>query len=343
MLRDKLNEALKEAMRARDTAAVGAIRLILAKLKDVDIAARTEASREGVADDRILSMLQGMIKQRNEVDRALREGQPRRPGRQGKGRDRRHRALPAAADGRGRRSRPRCRGAWPRPAPSRQGHGRGDGGAEGQVCRPDGLRQGVGGGEEGAGGVSFAAIPLNPPWRADGCRAILGHGLSPGLPRRTARAPQPVRHRRPQGHAEAPLGRGVCRPLPFHNEKTPSFTVNDKKGFFHCFGCGAHGDAVGFVMKTEGLSFPEAVEKLAREVGLPVPRATPAERERAERAGDPAAGRRGGGALVPEAASPAGRPAGAGLSARPRPGRRARSTISAWASRPTRATGCWPR
>jgi DNA primase len=73
---------------------------------------------------------------------------------------------------------------------------------------------------------------------------------------------------------------GLC---PFHNEKTPSFTVNDKKGFFHCFGCGAHGDAVGFVMKTEGLSFPESVEKLAREVGLPVPRATPAERERADR------------------------------------------------------------
>ena len=66
MLRDRLNEALKDAMRARDTAALGAIRLILAKLKEVDIAARTEASREGVADDRILSMLQGMIKQRNE-------------------------------------------------------------------------------------------------------------------------------------------------------------------------------------------------------------------------------------------------------------------------------------
>ena len=66
MLRDNLNEALKEAMRARDTAALGTIRLILAKLKEVDIAARTETNREGVADDRILSMLQGMIKQRNE-------------------------------------------------------------------------------------------------------------------------------------------------------------------------------------------------------------------------------------------------------------------------------------
>lgn len=66
MLRDKLNDALKDAMRARDTAALGAIRLILAKLKEVDIAVRTENNREGVADDRILSMLQGMIKQRNE-------------------------------------------------------------------------------------------------------------------------------------------------------------------------------------------------------------------------------------------------------------------------------------
>jgi uncharacterized protein YqeY len=66
MLREKLNEAMKDAMRARDQAALGTIRLILAKLKDVDIAARTEASREGIPDDKILSMLQGMIKQRNE-------------------------------------------------------------------------------------------------------------------------------------------------------------------------------------------------------------------------------------------------------------------------------------
>jgi uncharacterized protein YqeY len=66
MLRDKLNEALKDAMRARDMTTVGTVRLVLAKLKEVDIASRTEANREGVADDKILSMLQGMIKQRNE-------------------------------------------------------------------------------------------------------------------------------------------------------------------------------------------------------------------------------------------------------------------------------------
>src|ERR1700752_4134668 len=74
---------------------------------------------------------------------------------------------------------------------------------------------------------------------------------------------------------------GLC---PFHNEKTPSFTVNDKKGFYHCFGCGEHGDAVGFVMKTEGLSCPKSGKKPAQEVGLAVPRAGPGKRERAERA-----------------------------------------------------------
>ena len=68
--------------------------------------------------------------------------------------------------------------------------------------------------------------------------------------------------------------KGCC---PFHNEKTPSFTVNDTKGFFHCFGCGAHGDIVGFVMQHDRLSFPEAVELLARQAGLEVPRLSPEE------------------------------------------------------------------
>ncbi len=73
---------------------------------------------------------------------------------------------------------------------------------------------------------------------------------------------------------------GLC---PFHNEKTPSFTVNEEKGFYHCFGCGAHGSAIDFLMNTEGLSFPEAVERLAGEAGMQVPRDTPEERQRAER------------------------------------------------------------
>ena len=62
---------------------------------------------------------------------------------------------------------------------------------------------------------------------------------------------------------------GLC---PFHKEKTPSFTVNDQKGFYHCFASDEHGDIFTFLMKTEGLSFPEAVERLAGEAGVPMPK-----------------------------------------------------------------------
>ena len=62
---------------------------------------------------------------------------------------------------------------------------------------------------------------------------------------------------------------------PFNKEKTPSFTVNDQKGFYHCFSSGKHGDVFTFVMETEGLSFPEAVERLAGEAGLALPKPDP--------------------------------------------------------------------
>lgn len=70
---------------------------------------------------------------------------------------------------------------------------------------------------------------------------------------------------------------GLC---PFHKEKTPSFTVNEDKGFYHCFGCGKHGSAFDFVMETEGLSFPEAVERLAQEAGMELPARDPEARAR---------------------------------------------------------------
>lgn len=75
---------------------------------------------------------------------------------------------------------------------------------------------------------------------------------------------------------------GLC---PFHNEKTPSFSVNAEKGFYHCFGCGVHGDVISFVMETEGLSFPEAIEKLASDASMELPArdARDDERERARR------------------------------------------------------------
>lgn len=75
--------------------------------------------------------------------------------------------------------------------------------------------------------------------------------------------------------------KGCC---PFHNEKSPSFYVYEDG--YHCFGCGAHGDAISFVMQTSGASFPEAVQSLANEAGLDVPKPTPAaaaaERQRLE-------------------------------------------------------------
>ncbi|MEO5342403.1 MAG: DNA primase [Gammaproteobacteria bacterium SHHR-1] len=58
---------------------------------------------------------------------------------------------------------------------------------------------------------------------------------------------------------------------PFHDEKTPSFTVSRDKQFFHCFGCGAHGTAVGFLMDYDRMSFPEAIEELARQAGMEMP------------------------------------------------------------------------
>ncbi|MDQ3478930.1 MAG: DNA primase, partial [Pseudomonadota bacterium] len=69
---------------------------------------------------------------------------------------------------------------------------------------------------------------------------------------------------------------------PFHNEKTPSFTVNDDKGFYHCFGCGAHGDAIRFLTDAGGLPFMDAVKELAAKANMEVPAADPRAREKAE-------------------------------------------------------------
>jgi len=73
---------------------------------------------------------------------------------------------------------------------------------------------------------------------------------------------------------------GLC---PFHQEKSPSFTVSPNKQFYHCFGCGAHGSAITFLMNHTGSSFPDTVQSLASSVGMPVPQnnASPATRQRA--------------------------------------------------------------
>ena len=70
---------------------------------------------------------------------------------------------------------------------------------------------------------------------------------------------------------------GCC---PFHSEKTASFSVNEDKNFYHCFGCGAHGDVITFIMQTLHLSFIEAVEKLCQDAGIPIPTATAEQKQR---------------------------------------------------------------
>ena len=79
---------------------------------------------------------------------------------------------------------------------------------------------------------------------------------------------------------------GLC---PFHSEKTPSFYVVDAKRFFHCFGCGVHGDAIAFVMQAENLGYAEAVEKLAAEARLAGAKATAAPRASSDPRPRPAA------------------------------------------------------
>ena len=71
---------------------------------------------------------------------------------------------------------------------------------------------------------------------------------------------------------------------PFHKEKTPSFTLSDEKGFYHCFGCGAHGDAIRWLTDARGLPFMEAVKELADAAGMEVPAADPRAQEKAARA-----------------------------------------------------------
>lgn len=79
-------------------------------------------------------------------------------------------------------------------------------------------------------------------------------------------------------------GKGdMWAPCPFHHEKTASFHVDDRKGFYYCFGCHAKGDAISFVRETENVSFMEAVEILAGEAGMPVPKRDPQAQEKADR------------------------------------------------------------
>ena len=78
-------------------------------------------------------------------------------------------------------------------------------------------------------------------------------------------------------------GREFKACCPFHNEKTPSFYVNDEKGFYHCFGCEAHGDAIRWMTDQRGMPFMDAVKELAAEAGMEVPAPDPRAAQQAEK------------------------------------------------------------
>src|SRR6056297_1371910 len=79
-------------------------------------------------------------------------------------------------------------------------------------------------------------------------------------------------------------GKGdMWAPCPFHQEKTASFHVDDKKGYYYCFGCHAKGDAISFVRETENVDFMEAVRILADEAGMPMPERDPQAQQKADR------------------------------------------------------------
>jgi DNA primase len=78
-------------------------------------------------------------------------------------------------------------------------------------------------------------------------------------------------------------GREFKACCPFHGEKTPSFTINDEKGFYHCFGCGAHGDVIRWMTEQRGLSFMDAIKDLAEEAGMEVPAPDPRAAQRAQK------------------------------------------------------------
>jgi hypothetical protein len=88
---------------------------------------------------------------------------------------------------------------------------------------------------------------------------------------------------------------GLC---PFHEEKTPSFVVNDAKGFYHCFGCGAHGDAIRFLIDARQLTFAQAVRKLAAMAGIPLPTDEVSAKSATIRLENPMAGTKKGGAKL---------------------------------------------
>jgi len=240
---------MKTAMRARDSARLSAIRLILAAIKQKEVDERVELS-----DADVVGILEKMIKQRREsiaqFEKPPATTSPT-PRNSSSGPER----LPPAAARRGRdpegnQFRNRGNGRE-----RRQGHGQGHDGAQVSARRPGRHGQGLGAGQSQA------------------------FGLKPGRDPRVVQAgpAQSGRHRG-RGFALRPAQEGrrqLSRPLPVSRREDALVHVSPSKQFYHCFGCGAHGNAIGFQMEYGGMGYVDAVKDLAASVGMQVPELRP--------------------------------------------------------------------
>ena len=299
-LREQFTDQLKASMKAGNAPRTSTLRMILARLKDIDIAARPKGI-ERVPDEEIVGMLRGMVKSRRELVELYRQG---------------HRQdlvdkeeaeiavietfLPQQMD----------EARWPT--------------AVAAAIAETGAASIKDMGKVMAALRAKHAATLDMAKAGPMVKARLGKdvhlmALPAGfLDELRARTPlAAIVGRRVRLARSGRQWKGCC---PFHGEKTPSFYVYED-GHYHCFGCGAHGDAIGFVMQSEGAGFMEAVERLAAEAGLEVPKPSPEAAEAEQKRLDLAA--------VLEAAQasyqrrlflPEGPPR-AGLSARPWPDR----------------------
>src|SRR6185503_16622095 len=210
------------------------------------------------------------------IDRPVRKSRAYRSGRLRKIRDRRAFGLPAAATRHGRDRAGRCRSDCRIRRFRCQGHGQGHGAVEGPARRArrhgEGLRPG-----QGQARLKNRDVPL-----------FSGeNGVRPRFPLIPESFKQDllirvdivdVVSRYVQLKKAGANHLGLC---PFHNEKTPSFTVSAAKQFYHCFGCGAHGNAIGFLMSHSGLGYIDAIKELAASVGMQVPEWQPRTPEQA--------------------------------------------------------------
>ena len=282
MLRDDIKPAQIAAMKAGDKARLAARAPDPRQAQGPRHRAAHRAPSAPDDDALVVEVLQKMAKQRRELIALYEQG-----GRAGAGRRRERAELAVIEEFLPQQmSEAETRAAIEAikaelGAAEPQGHGPGHGRAEGAPRQPARHGQGERAGEGGAlQRVDCAAMSLSPQW-LDELRA----------------RDHAVRRDRAHDASCSKAGRECKACCPFHNEKTPSFTVNDEKGFYHCFGCGAHGDAIRWMTDQRGLAFMDAVKELAAEAGMEVPAPDPRAAQAAEQR-DGAARRHGGGAGV---------------------------------------------